>query len=326
MTVAKPAAAPTRPGRGRVNRRTRGEGPKLYDFRRPTKLSREHTRALQIVFETYAKQATTVLTTSLRAVAQVNLASIEQLTYDEYVGMLSNPTLMCLLSAEPLAGAGVFEMSGPIAMTVVDHLLGGPGSESQPQRVLTEIEYSLVRGVIERLLGELRYAFEPIVRIDPQIVGIEYNPQFAQVASAADMVLVASFDLRVGSQECLATIMLSFNAVHARLEAMSGQIVASARERRAREAAAEAMADRIQDVHVGVAVEFAPVMVRPSELLCLEVGDVLPLGHKTSRPLAVRAADVTFAHGVAGSQGKRLACLVVESPADDSPSHRQEHA
>ncbi len=318
MNAAKsPAAAPGRPSKGRVNRRSRGEGPKLYDFRRPTKLSREHARALQMVFEGYAKQATTVLTTSLRVVAQVNLASVEQVTYDEYVSQLENPTLMCLLSVEPLAGAGVFEISVPSAMTIVDHILGGPGSSQQPERPLTEIEYSLVRGVLERLLRELRYAFVPVVKLDPQIVGLEYNAQFAQVASAADMILVASFEMRIGAQECLATIALPFNAVHSRLEAVTGQIVTSERERRAREAAAEAVARRIGDVHVDVAVEFNGTPVRPSELLSLEVGDVLPLNHKTSAPLSVTAADVTFAHAVPGSQGKRLACLVVDSPADD---------
>lgn len=332
MNVTSPPAA-GRPQRGRVNRRSRGEGPRPYDFRRPTKLSREHTRALQMVFETYGRQATTVLTTSLRAVATVNLTSIDQLTYDEYVATLANPTLMCVLSAEPLAGAGVFELSVPTAMTVVDHLLGGPGGTAQPQRNLTEIEYSLVRGVVERLLGELRYAFEPIVKLDPRIVGIEYNPQFAQIASAADMVLVASFELKIGANECVATLCLPFSSLHTRLEAVTGHVVTSDRERRTREVAAEAVARRIEDVHVDVAVRFAPLTVHPSELLALEVGDVLPLRHSTEAPLTVTAADVTFAHAVAGSQGKRLACLVVEPPADATsarpsarPSDRQENA
>ncbi len=317
MNVAKPAAAgPARAQRGRVNRRAGGEGPRLYDFRRPTKLSREHARALQMAFEGYAKQATTVLTTTLRAVAQVNLASVEQVTYDEYVSTLGTRSFMSLLSVEPLAGAGVFEISVPTAMTMVDHLLGGPGGE-QPQRPLSEIEYLLARGVVERLLGELRYAFEPIVRLDPRIVGIEYNPQFAQAATAADMVLVASFEMRVGSEECVATIALPFNSVHARLEQVTGQVVTSERERRARQAAAEALRQRIGDVHVDVSVNFNPTPVLPSELLALEVGDVLPLSHRTTAPLSVTAADVTFAHAVPGSQGKRLACLVVESPTDD---------
>jgi flagellar motor switch protein FliM len=315
VTLAEPsAAAPARPQRARVGRRSRGAGPQPYDFRRPTKLSREHVRALQIVFETFARQTTTLFTSTLRVVAQVNLVSIEQQTYDEYVGTLGNPTLMAIISAEPLNGAGVIEMSLPATMTAIDHMLGGPGTGAQPERPLSDIETHLARGLLERMLGELRYAFESVVRIEPSLEGIEYNPQFAQVTSASDMVLVASFDVRIGNQECLATVCLPFNPLFARLEAVTGQVATSERERRIREQAAHAVARRIEDVHVDVAVRFSGVQVRPSELLSLSVGDVMPLGHTTTTPLSVTAADITFAHAVPGTQGKRLACLVVEPP------------
>ena len=315
MTVAESsAAAPARPARGRVGRRSRGAGPQPYDFRRPTKLSREHGRALQIVFETFARQTTTLFTTSLRVVAQVTLASIEQLTYDEYVGTLANPTLMAVISAEPLNGAGVIEIPLGTTMTAVDHMLGGPGAGDQPERPLSDIESGLIRGLVDRMLGELRYAFEPIARIEPKLEGIEYNPQFAQVASASDMVLVASFEVKIGAQECIATICLPFNPVFARLEAATGQVVTSERERRQREQAAAALARRFEDVHVDVAVRFSGVHVRPEELVDLAVGDVVPLSHPTTTPLAVTSADVTFAHAVPGSKGKRLACLIVEPP------------
>ena len=319
MTVADASAtAPARPQRGRVGRRSRG-GPQPYDFRRPTKLSREHNRALQIVFETFARQTTTLLTTTLRVVAQVNLASIEQLTYDEYISTLVNPTLMAVISAEPLNGAGVLEIPLGTTMTAVDHMLGGPGGSDQPQRPLSDIETGLVRGLVERMLGELRYAFEPIALLEPKIQSIEYNPQFAQVASASDMVLVASFDMKLGDTECVATVCLPFNPVFGRLEAVTGQVVTSERERRIRESAGRAVASRLEDVHVDVAVRFSPVQVRPTELLALTVGDVLPLAHAVTSPLAVTAAEVTFAYAVPGAQGKRLACLVVDSPISTMP-------
>lgn len=315
MTVTEPSAAsPARPARGRMGRRSRGSGPQPYDFRRPTKLSREHVRALQIVFETFARQTTTLFTTSLRAVAQVQLSSIEQLTYDEYVGTLSNPTLMAVISVEPLNGPGVLEIPLGTAMIAVDHMLGGPGAVEQPQRPLSDIETGLVRALLERMLGELRYAFEAVVRLDPRLEGIEYNPQFAQVASASDMVLVATFETRIGASESVATICLPFNPLFSHLEAATGQVITSERERRNREKAAQAVSQRLEDVHVDVAVRFSPVQVRPEELLGLAVGDVLPLAHPTTAPLVVTAADVTFAHAVPGSQGKRLACLVVDPP------------
>ena len=84
MTSSSSAVSPAR-APGKMSRRGRGDGPTAYDFRRPIKLSRDHVRTLQIAFETYARSCGTLLTTRLRVVSSVTLASIEQLNYDEYV-------------------------------------------------------------------------------------------------------------------------------------------------------------------------------------------------------------------------------------------------
>src|SRR5262245_39701580 len=101
------------------------------------KLSREHSRVLQMGLETFARQTTTVLTTALHAVCHVSLASIEQRTYAEYVDSLGNPTYMTLFSMEPVTGSGVLELPLAATMACVDHLLGGPGGAQQPERPLT---------------------------------------------------------------------------------------------------------------------------------------------------------------------------------------------
>src|ERR1700754_5345014 len=94
-------------------------GPAPYDFRKPIKLSREHVRTLQIAFETYARSCGTLLTTRLRAVSSVALASIEQLNYDEYVASLSNPTVIATVSIDPLPGTVLLEMSSSAVMAAI---------------------------------------------------------------------------------------------------------------------------------------------------------------------------------------------------------------
>ena len=83
--------------------------PVAYDFRRPNKFTREHVRALQIASETFARQFTTVLSTTLRAVSQVQAKGIHQLTYDEYIRDIPNPTYLAILS---LPGTGWRRWSG----------------------------------------------------------------------------------------------------------------------------------------------------------------------------------------------------------------------
>jgi flagellar motor switch protein FliM len=92
-----------------MGRRGKNLGPVPYDFRRPIKLSREHVRTLQLAFETFARGVGTLLTNRLRVESQVTLLAIEQLTYDEYVAMLNNPTVLCTFTADPLPGHMLFD-------------------------------------------------------------------------------------------------------------------------------------------------------------------------------------------------------------------------
>ena len=287
-------------------------GHRVYDFRRPTRLSREHVRILEMALDTLSRQWTTLLTTQLRSVCTVTFASVEQLTYDEYVSSLATPTSLFVLELDPIAGAGMLDVSVPVAMTVVDHLLGGPGREDQPERTLTEIEGMLLHSVFERALAELGYAFEGVLPLAATISRTETSPQFAQAASPSDGFLVAGFELVVGSQSCLTTLALPFGDMFAALEkALQG--TSSSRERADREAARRQVSARLAETPVEVSVVVGPTLVRMADVVSLRPGDVVRLGHPISEPLSVTSAGMTFAHAVPGSEGARMACLIVHS-------------
>src|SRR5207253_1507985 len=117
-----------RPRRGAGRRGT----PQPFDFRRPSKFSREQIRALQIIHETFARQFATVLSTSLRVVCQVGMGTLEQRSYAEYTDALSNPSYIATFSAHPLPGGALLAMPLELVMCIVDRMLGGPGTGGQP--------------------------------------------------------------------------------------------------------------------------------------------------------------------------------------------------
>jgi flagellar motor switch protein FliM len=291
-------------------------GVRTYDFRRPTKLSRDHIRILEMEFDTFARQWATLLTTTLRSISSVQLKSIQQMSYDEYVSSLASHTTMFILAVDPIPGAAILEFSNESAMTIVDHLLGGPGIAPQPTRPFTEIESVLVKGVVERILHELRYAIEGLVSIEPALVSVEHNPQFAQAAAPSDLVLNATFDVKIGHAECDATLVLPFGGILPHLDkAVGGN--APGRDRGDREAAAKAVAKRLGDVEVDVSVSFLPTMVRMGDVVSLKVGDVLRLRHPVTEPLSVTSAGIEFAQGMSGSEGQNRVCCIVH-PSEGS--------
>ena len=293
----------------------RGGGPTPYDFRRPIKLSREHVRTLQLAFETYARSCGNLLTTRLRVVSSVALASIEQLNYDEYVQQLANPTVIAMVTIDPLPGTVLMELASSAAMTAIDHMLGGPGG-AQPERPLTEVEMPLLRGLLERMLGELRYGFEALVDISPKLKEIEYNAQFLRAHQPSDAVVIASFDVKIGTEECTASICLPFNTILPVLEKQDAVELTSA-ERMVRDSAHRNLSAGLSAAPIDVAVRFQPIRMRTDDIVDLQPGDVVPLGHPTSLPLEVTVNETVFAHAVPGNQGARLACLVVPAPQED---------
>lgn len=307
-----PSTVPTVRSPGRMSRRAGTAGPTPYDFRRPIKLSRDHVRTLQIAFETYARSCGTLLTTRLRVVSSVNLASVEQLNYDEYVSSLNNPTVVAVVNIDPLPGSVLLEMSSAAAMTALDHMLGGPGG-AQPQRPLTDVEMPLLRGLLERMLGELRYGFQQLVDIRPKLRDIEYNAQFLRAHQPGDAVVVATFDMRIGSEECLASICLPFTTILPVLERET-TVELTAAERMALDTAQHNLTAGLSAAPIDVAVRFRPIRMRTDDIVDLRPGDVVPLGHLTSLPLEVTVNETVFAHAVPGNQGARLACLVVPAP------------
>ncbi|WP_172892157.1 flagellar motor switch protein FliM [Jatrophihabitans sp. GAS493] len=297
------------------------DAPVAYDFRRPTKLSREHVRALQMCCELFGKRLTTLLTGSLRQVCHIDLVSIEQQSYEEYVTTLESPTILAPFSIDPLQGTAILQFALSTAMTSIDHLLGGPGGE-QPGRTLTDTETGLLNDLMEQMLSVLRYGFESMAPMKTKLAPIEYNPQFVQAAAATDAVVVASFDLTVGASSCLLTLCLPLSPVVAQLQAERAQRSHRDQEDPNRDASARKVRDGLGGVEIDVVVQFDAIALDTSRLLTLAEGDVIKLTHRVNAPLTVEAGGTTFAHAIAGKSGERLAALIIE-PLQTQPATQE---
>jgi flagellar motor switch protein FliM len=308
-TVAEAPSA-VRPPAGTGRRRSE---PRTYDFRRPTKLSREHVRILQIAQEGFARQATTILTSMLRTGARMELLGIEQFSYDDYIATLPTPIFITTFTMEPLPGKGMLAYPLDAAMAIVDHMLGGSGAGDQPDRPMTAMETTITGHLLDRLLGELANAFAHLAPLQPAVDGVEYNPQLAQAATGSETVMVATYEMRIGAREPKATLMLPFSSFATALtNAASPQLSESAVAKRQR--ATEALKERLSHVPVDVSVRFAPLEVPSADLLTLAVGDVLLLRHPRDSPLEVTTNDVTFASAIASNHRRRLAAEIVPDP------------
>ncbi|MGQ2869033.1 flagellar motor switch protein FliM, partial [Leptospira santarosai] len=110
---------------------------KIYDFKRPDKFSKDQIRTLQMMHETFARLATTGLSAQLRALVSVHVASVDQLTYEEFIRSIPNPTTLAVINMDPLRGSAILEIDPSISFTIIDRLFGGKGEQAKISRELS---------------------------------------------------------------------------------------------------------------------------------------------------------------------------------------------
>ncbi len=293
--------------------RQRATEPELYDFRRPLTLARDLARQMEIVSQRFARMWGTQLTARLRATCSVTFEALALMPYEEFISSLPQPTGVVLCQLEPSRATALVQMPVSTMLVWVDYLFGGTGrGDDREGRELTDIEFTVVKDLLQLALDDLHYAFSPLMATTLGIKSIQYSPQFIQAAGAGDAVIVVSFTLHAGDRADTATLMLPAETVFQAMRDAVGAATLSEDERRALAESRERLETAVGEVPVEVSVRFAPLTVRPRQVVQLTVGDVLPLVHPASRPLDVVVDGVELAHAVAASHGSRLVCQVVD--------------
>jgi flagellar motor switch protein FliM len=184
-------------------------------------------------------------------------------------------------------------------------MLGGDGSHSAPERKFTPIEQALVRRLMDDALDDLRYSFGNLLASNIAVESLQYNSQFAQAAATNELMIVAAFTISVGTNEATATLALPADTLLAQLgDANPTSTLAQAEG---------FMRSQLTRVPVDVSIRLSPATVRPRDVLELAVGDLIPLPHPQHRPLDVTVEGQPIARAALGSNGSRLACVVVET-------------
>lgn len=277
--------------------------PVLYDFRRPTTLSREHARTLELGFETFARQWGTQITARVRVMSQVKLEAVEMHTYDDYIARLPATTVMMLCQVEGAQQRGVVQFPASGALNWVSHVLGSPGTTRAPERKFTRIEQTLVRQLISEALEDLHYSLGGLITGSVTVDAIHYNAQFAQAAAASDLMICASFTIRVGEAAIAATLALPADAILPQLG--DGSAPESG------EHDAEYLRGHLANVPMDLALVVSETKVTPDEILRLTEGDVIKLDHIAGRPLLLSADGQQIGTAAAGTRSGRIAAVVV---------------
>ena len=250
---------------------------KIYDFKRPDKFSKEQIRTVSIMHETFARLTTTSLSANLRALVHVHVASVDQLTYEEFIRSIPNPTTLAIVNMDPLKGSAVLEIDPSVTFTIIERLFGGKGEGTKVSRDLSDIEQSVMEGIIVRILGNMREAWSQVIDLRPRLGQIETNPQFAGIVPPTEMVVLVTLETKVGEVEGMMNFCIPYLTIEPIISKLSAQYWYSSVRRGTTTENLNILRERLSTVDISVTAEIGKMDLMVKDVMCLGVGDTIRL-------------------------------------------------
>jgi flagellar motor switch protein FliM len=250
---------------------------KIYDFKRPDKFSKEQIRTISMMHDTFARLTTTSLSAQLRSMVHVHVASVDQLTYEEFIRSIPTPTTLAIINMDPLKGNAILEIDPAVTFSIIDRLFGGTGEGTKAQHELTDIETSVMEGIIVRILGNMREAWTQVIDLRPRLGQIDTNPQFAQIVPPTDMVVLVTLETKVGDVEGMINFCIPYLTIEPIIGKLSTQFWFSTVHRGTTTENLNVLKDKLATVDVNVVAEIGKINIPVREVLSLQIGDVIRL-------------------------------------------------
>jgi flagellar motor switch protein FliM len=285
----------------------------LYDFKHPDRVSKDQLRTLRTIHDGFARTFSTYLSTILRTMVDINLLSIDQVAYSEYMMALSEPSCIYILRSKTLQGKTILEMNPQLALLIVDRLLGGTGKSATVElREITLIEQNIIRKIIDRALEILNDVWYHIVPVSLELDGFESNPQFVQIAPASEVVVIIFFEILIRDLTYPLNICFPYFVLEPVMQKLTVQSWLAQTQRKAPQDSGDIIKDRLTYTRIPMVVHLGSKEIQLRDLITMQTGDIITLDTKVNDHLKVTVKDKVKFFSQPGILGKRKAAKITK--------------
>ncbi|MDK9694539.1 MAG: flagellar motor switch protein FliM [Sulfurimonas sp.] len=283
----------------------------LYDFKRPNRVSKEQLRAFRGIHDKMARTLASQISSIMRSIVEIQLHSVDQMTYGEFLMSLPNPTSFNVFSMKPLEGSGVIEINPSIAFPMLDRLLGGKGEPFDASREFSDIELSLFETILRVMMSTLKEAWGPVMDIFPNIESKESSPNVVQIVAQNEIVVMVVMEIIIGQSSGMMNICYPVIALEPVLPKLAS------RDLMLNETSTKKSRNTELHVLLGGAKVSVEAMLGDAELtlrdvLELKVGDIIRLTSPADDISTVRVDGKDRFRGKIGLRRFRKSVLVTE--------------
>lgn len=258
-----------------------------YDFKHPNRVSKDQIRTLENMHDNFAGHFGSMLSSVLRSIVDVDLVSVDQITYSEFIMSLVSPSCTYTYSARPLDAACLVDFNPTLTFSLIDRMFGGHGKILETERELTGIERSVMGRLVDRMYRELEKSWEHIVKVGIEQISFETNPQFIQIVPPGETVVVISFQVKLFQSTGLLTICYPYVALEPIITKLSAQNWIDATKRKNIDSDRAVNQRNLHDVNADVSAVLLRSNIKLRDFMTLKIGDIIPSDRKIHQPIEV---------------------------------------
>lgn len=265
-----------------------------YNFRRPDRLSKEEVRSIYLLHDLLAHSLSSSLPLFMRAVCDVNLISVDQQPYGDYLKGLPDPSAIYSMSVEALQGVFAVEINSTLAFPIIDRLLGGAGNELAEPRAATDLELNILEDFLEVVIDSYEEIWKPVTEFETEIIGRETRPQLVQIVSPNEVVATIVYQVQIGESSGSLSICLPVVMLEDVIEKLNPASYSATKPEPPE--AIKALIKNLSAVKIPVTTELNKVSAKFSDLTALSEGDIIRTNHNIEKPLNlnIRGTDKFF--------------------------------
>lgn len=258
-----------------------------YDFKIPNKFAKDQLRTLQMIHDNFSRLLQTYLSGYLRSLVQVEVISVDQLTYYEFSNSMPNPSTLAVIDFAPLTGSILIEFNHSISFTMIDRILGGIGQAYEKNRVFTEIELTIIEKIINQILTLYKDPWKNVAELKPKLKNIETNTQFAQIMSPNETIALVTLDIKIGNVEGAMHICIPHIVIEPIITKLSTRFWFSGLTKETSINDIKNLEKRIEQTYLPLNVVLGRSVLSVKDILNLQKGDVITLDRSINSELEV---------------------------------------
>ena len=281
-----------------------------FDFASHDRIVRGRMPTLEMINERFARSFRVSLFNMLRRSAEISVSGVQMVKFSEYIHSMFVPTSLNIIKIHPLRGSALCVFDPKLVFILVDNYYGGVGRHAKIEgREFSATEQRVISIVLEDAFKDLVNAWKPVMHVDFQFMSMEVNPQFANIVSPTEVVVVSSFHVELdgGGGDFQVTIPYSMvEPIRDLLDAGIASDIADKDERWV-----VSLREEINLAEVELSCNLTEVRLQLNEILKLKEGDILPINMPDT--VTIRAEDIPVLRGKIGESHGNKAIKIIEA-------------